>query len=226
MLRFMQYVIGIACIVFYSGVKAQTDCLNSLEPVTEFFQAEDETAQWQIYTVNDGQFAVLDISLDAQKLDAVLNVLDINNEGALFMRLEQQSLWLFKIEQCVYSLVASPLSDRRLHLQLTAYIAEQKASHHEMHRLGLPLRHYFSDLQSGEEFYAFEWFERDVKRAGALLERSFKLSERQIAGCLEYGLCAFEYKAESYLLSWIKHQEKSFLLLFRQPCSGVCDVGF
>lgn len=225
--HFLLRMLCIVCCIWYGAHSfAQESCLNVLEPVTRFFQTHDHDARWQQFAVNGGQFAVLDAELQTQYLEAALKILDINNEGALFMRIEQQSLWLFKIQHCVYSLVASPLSTEHVHVQLSAFIDTQESQQAIFRQLDFPVAHHFTDLESGEEFYAFHWYEQDVGINKQRLQDVFRLSAAQIAHCLLNQLCSFEYEGVRYLLSWIKgRQEQHFLLLFSQPCIGACDVG-
>ncbi|HLR29676.1 MAG TPA: hypothetical protein VK082_03770 [Paenalcaligenes sp.] len=209
-----------------SVARTHSDCIEVLAPVTAFFQQHDDLARWQYFAVNQEHFAILEAVLHPQKLSQALEVLDINNEGALFMRMELQSLWIFKIKQCMYSLLADLKNEEQMRLQLTLYRDKPLISSSRfVNWLNFPLLHHFSDQQSGEEFYAFQWVQEDRKKFEQVVKEQLLASTAQVRSCWKYQLCAFEHVRERYLFSWLVLGRQHIMLLFRQPCDGGCDVG-
>src|SRR5690625_7182509 len=91
---------GLLVLFLQSAVWAQSQCIETLEPVTEFLQQYDHSAQWQFFSAGEGRFSALEAALPQSKLAPALEVLDIDNEGALFMRMGWRSVWPVKIKQC------------------------------------------------------------------------------------------------------------------------------
>lgn len=212
---------------FQPAAQAHSDCIETLAPVTTFLQQHDESADWQYFVANKEHFATLEAILHPQHLRQVLEVLDINNEGALFMRMESQSLWIFKIEQCMYSLLADLKGAEQLGLQLTLH-AEQSLPILSGPAVwfDFPMLHHFSDHQSGEEFYAFQWLQTNEAQFESVLKKELLTTTTQISSCWQYQLCAFEHAKQHYLFSWVILGKQHIMLLFKQPCAGECDVGF
>lgn len=222
-----RWMSGLLVLFLQSAVWAQSQCIETLEPVTEFLQQYDHSAQWQFFSAGEGRFSALEAALPQSKLAPALEVLDIDNEGALFMRMEWQSLWLFKIKQCLYSLIATPQNQQKVHLQLTIFIGES-----DNRMVGpedwfdLPLLHHFSDHQTGEAFYAFEWLTDAAHDFEQALTRQLEIPQAQVRKCRERKLCILGHGGTHYLLSWIESDRQNVLLLFRQPCKRDCNVAF
>lgn len=224
--QFVFYGVALLWMSSQSVAREHADCIEVLAPVTEFFQQHDDLAQWQHFATNQEHFAILEAVIHPQELSQALEVLDINNEGALFMRMELQSLWVFKIRKCMYTLFADLKNEEQMHLQLTLYTDKPLIAPSQLTDwFNLPLLHHFLDQQSGEEFYVFQWAQQDRGRFEQAVKKQLLVSTDQVRNCWKYQLCAFEHVRENYLFSWLVLGRQPIMLLFRQPCEGGCNVG-
>jgi|GEM_PF-2489021 len=210
--------------------RGEKHCTTLLQPVVQQLQQtvpHEQSLQWRYFTVNQHPFAVLEFDWAAAQLEKLLGQLDIADQGALFMHLDDQLLWLFLIQDCAYSLLASPLDEQNMQIMLHVSLglghdSYQSMPNHPIQGLPLPLLFQYGEPDSQETLYTFAWHTtQKAEFITAWQERG--VAADVMLSCMRSQYCSFPLGGARYTLNWLNLRQQSVLLLMHQPCED-CDV--